>query len=87
MACLVAKTHADDQTAVGIILGELANYLQASFPCLIGIKLTYRVFKYMCRSRAEKLAKKNLNYACLSTAIAEGGVLMAFIVRLSVIPT
>ena len=46
-----------------------------------------RVFKYWCRSRADKLAKKNLNYACLSTAIAEGGILMAFIVRLSVIPT
>lgn len=50
-------------------------------------RLTGRVFKYMCRARAEKLAKKNLNYACLSTAIAEGGILMAFIVRLSVIPT
>lgn len=46
-----------------------------------------RVFKYACRSRANKLAKKNLNYACLSTAIAEGGLFMAFIVRLSVIPT
>jgi len=45
------------------------------------------VFKYWCRNRADKLAKKNLNYACLSKSIEEGGIWMAFIVRLSVIPT
>jgi hypothetical protein len=48
---------------------------------------TLSVFKYWCRSRADKLAKKNLNYACLSQALVEGGWFMAFVVRLSVIPT
>jgi uncharacterized membrane protein YdjX (TVP38/TMEM64 family) len=49
--------------------------------------LTGSVFKYWCRSRADRQAKKNLNYACLSQAIVEGGWFMAFVVRLSVIPT
>ncbi|ORX37300.1 hypothetical protein BD324DRAFT_439769 [Kockovaella imperatae] len=58
--------------AVGIILGEGANYF---------------VFKYLCTNRAKKMTKKSLNYACLSQAIIEGGFVMAWIVRLSVIPT
>ncbi|ORY25935.1 hypothetical protein BCR39DRAFT_542633 [Naematelia encephala] len=57
---------------VGTILGEVANYV---------------VFKYWCRRRAERLTRKSLNYACLSRVIAEGGFIMATIVRLSVIPT
>ena len=47
----------------------------------------YSLFKYCCHNRAERMTKKNLNYACLSQAITEGGFLMAFVVRLSVIPT
>lgn len=57
---------------VGVIIGECANYF---------------AFKYWCRARAERMTKKSLNYACLSQAIVEGGFLMAWIVRLSVIPT
>ena len=45
------------------------------------------VFKYWCRGRALRESKKNLNYACLSQALQEGGFVMATIVRLSVIPT
>ncbi|RXK40059.1 hypothetical protein M231_02699 [Tremella mesenterica] len=57
---------------VGTILGEVANYA---------------VFKYWCRGRADRLARTNLNYACLARAIEEGGIIMAWLVRLSVIPT
>ncbi|GFZ45062.1 hypothetical protein JCM24511_02788 [Saitozyma sp. JCM 24511] len=58
--------------AVGTILGEIANYV---------------VFKYWCRARADRMAKKSLNYACLSQAIVEGGFFMAWCVRLSAVPT
>jgi hypothetical protein len=46
-----------------------------------------RMFKSCCRTRAERMTRKDLNYACLSQAITEGGFLMAWTVRLSVIPT
>ncbi|WVF68958.1 hypothetical protein IAT40_003732 [Kwoniella sp. CBS 6097] len=58
--------------AVGVFLGETALFL---------------LFKHWCRHRAERMTRKSLNYACLSEAIREGGFLMAWIVRLSVIPT
>jgi hypothetical protein len=52
------------------------------------IVLTWRsLYKFWCRRRAERLTRKNLNYACLSQAIVEGGFIMAWVVRLSVIPT
>lgn len=50
-------------------------------------KLTFRMFKSCCRNRAERMTKKDLNYACLSEAVIQGGFLMALVVRLSVLPT
>jgi hypothetical protein len=47
----------------------------------------FRMFRYCCRGRAERMTKKDLSYACLSQAIMEGGFWMATLVRLSVIPT
>ncbi|CAD6563915.1 MAG: Tlg2-vesicle protein [Tremellales sp. Tagirdzhanova-0007] len=65
-----------------------------SFPPLFGNEIVMilvgdnpGVFKYWCRGRALRESKKNLNYACLSQALQEGGFVMATIVRLSVIPT
>nr|XP_031864335.1 uncharacterized protein CI109_000248 [Kwoniella shandongensis]KAA5531407.1 hypothetical protein CI109_000248 [Kwoniella shandongensis] len=58
--------------AVGIGFGEFAVFL---------------MFKYLCHARAERMTRKSLNYACLSEAVREGGFLMAWVVRLSVIPT
>ncbi|OCF45988.1 hypothetical protein I317_00076 [Kwoniella heveanensis CBS 569] len=58
--------------AVGVFLGETALFF---------------VFKYWCRHRAERMTRKSLNYACLSEAVREGGFLMAWVVRLSVMPT
>ncbi|WVQ85083.1 hypothetical protein IAT38_007247 [Cryptococcus sp. DSM 104549] len=57
---------------VGLGLGEIANFF---------------VFKYWCRTRAERMTRKSLNYACLAQAIQDGGLFMAWVVRLSVIPT
>ncbi|ODO05114.1 hypothetical protein L198_01801 [Cryptococcus wingfieldii CBS 7118] len=57
---------------VGLGLGELCVFL---------------MFKHWCHTRAERMTRKSLNYACLAQAIQDGGLLMAWIVRLSVIPT
>ena len=46
-----------------------------------------RMFKYLCRGRAERMTKQDLNYACLSEAVKQGGFPMAWAVRLSVLPT
>ncbi|KAK8858708.1 hypothetical protein IAR55_002937 [Kwoniella newhampshirensis] len=58
--------------AVGIGFGEFAVFL---------------MFKYLCHARAERMTRKSLNYACLAEAVREGGFIMAWVVRLSVIPT
>lgn len=59
-------------TAAGVVLGESAVFF---------------MFRHCLRGRAERMTKKDLNYACLSQAIVEGGFLMAWVVRLSIIPT
>ena len=43
-------------------------------------------FKYGCRSRIEKLEKRNLKYALTAEVIREGGLKMAIMVRYSSIP-
>ncbi|KAI5449007.1 hypothetical protein NCC49_005691 [Naganishia albida] len=58
--------------AAGTILGEVANFI---------------VFKYWCRGRAEKHAKKSLNYACLARVLRDGGLFLCWFSRLSAIPT
>ncbi|KAJ9090890.1 hypothetical protein QFC20_007795 [Naganishia adeliensis] len=58
--------------AAGTILGEIANFI---------------VFKYWCRGRAEKHAKKSLNYACLARVLRDGGLFLCWLSRLSAIPT
>lgn len=72
---------------VGVVWGLGRGFAIVTVGVVIGETLNYIVFKYCCRGRAERMTKKNLNYACLSQAIVEGGFVMAFIVRLSVIPT
>ncbi|RSH90810.1 Tlg2-vesicle protein [Saitozyma podzolica] len=58
-------------TAAGTLLGEIGNFY---------------AFKYCCRSRAAKLESKNLNYACMSHVVREGGFFIIFVARLSAIP-
>jgi len=72
---------------VGLVWGLGKGFAIVAVGVAIGESLDYFAFKYCCRARAERISRKNLNYACLSQAIEEGGFIMAFIVRLSVIPT
>ncbi|KAB5592156.1 Golgi apparatus membrane protein TVP38 [Ceratobasidium theobromae] len=55
----------------GTLLGEIGNFY---------------AFRYCLRGRAIKMEKKNPSYACLARVVRDGGLLVAFVVRLSVIP-
>ncbi|KAK0187211.1 hypothetical protein F5146DRAFT_1063944 [Armillaria mellea] len=57
--------------AAGTFLGEVGNFY---------------AFKYCCRSRGEKLERKNIMYACLAKVVRDGGFKIALIARLSAIP-
>ncbi|KAH9821570.1 hypothetical protein DFH28DRAFT_524897 [Melampsora americana] len=58
--------------SIGTFLGELANFY---------------VFKYACKARAARYEEKNLSFATLSLVIREGGFWIAFLARLSAIPS
>ncbi|EGG06287.1 uncharacterized protein MELLADRAFT_87381 [Melampsora larici-populina 98AG31] len=58
--------------SIGTYLGELANFF---------------VFKYACKSRAERYEEKNMSFATLSLVIREGGFWIALLARLSAIPS
>ncbi|KZP04807.1 hypothetical protein FIBSPDRAFT_766798 [Athelia psychrophila] len=57
--------------SVGQFLGELANFF---------------TFKYLCQARSNKLKETNIQYACLSRVIQDGGLKVAVVARYSVIP-
>ncbi|KIK64263.1 hypothetical protein GYMLUDRAFT_241440 [Collybiopsis luxurians FD-317 M1] len=57
--------------ALGTLLGEIANFF---------------VFKYWCSARAQKYEKKQIQYACLSKILREGGFKIAVAARYSIIP-
>ncbi|KIK64265.1 hypothetical protein GYMLUDRAFT_259246 [Collybiopsis luxurians FD-317 M1] len=57
--------------ALGTLLGEIANFF---------------VFKYWCSVRAQKYEKKQIQYACLSKILREGGFKIALAARYSIIP-
>ncbi|KAF7972410.1 hypothetical protein HWV62_17958, partial [Athelia sp. TMB] len=57
--------------AIGSFLGELANFF---------------TFKYLCQARSDKLKQKNIQYACLSKVVQDGGLKVAIVARYSVIP-
>ncbi|CED82323.1 Predicted membrane protein [Phaffia rhodozyma] len=57
--------------SAGTFLGEVGNFY---------------AFRYCFQSRARKIEKKDLTYACLSHVIREGGFLIALVVRFSAIP-
>lgn len=58
--------------AAGTVIGELGSFT---------------VFRTCCSKRAQRFSRQSLNYACLSRVIEEGGLFVAWIVRLSAIPT
>ncbi|KAL4062793.1 snare associated Golgi protein-domain-containing protein [Scleroderma yunnanense] len=58
-------------TAAGTFLGEIGNFYAA---------------KYLFQSYADKKEKSNIQYACLSRLIRDGGFKVALIVRYSAVP-
>ncbi|KAJ3980839.1 hypothetical protein F5890DRAFT_636653 [Lentinula detonsa] len=58
--------------ALGSLLGEIINYF---------------VFKFCCTSRARKLEKKKIMYACFSRVIRDGGFKVILAARYSLIPS
>ncbi|WWC88530.1 uncharacterized protein L201_003441 [Kwoniella dendrophila CBS 6074] len=72
---------------VGIVYGLGKGFAIVVVGVGLGETALFLLFKYWCRARAEKMTKKSLNYACLRESINQGGFLMAWVVRLSVIPT
>jgi uncharacterized membrane protein YdjX (TVP38/TMEM64 family) len=45
------------------------------------------MFRTCCRGRAGRFSRQSLNYACLSRVVSRGGLFVAWVVRLSAIPT
>ncbi|KAF8840464.1 hypothetical protein BDN67DRAFT_1011475 [Paxillus ammoniavirescens] len=58
-------------TVAGTLLGEIGNFY---------------VFRYLFQARAEKEEKRNIQYACLSKIVREGGFKIALIARYSAVP-
>ncbi|KAF8524914.1 hypothetical protein BU17DRAFT_42509 [Hysterangium stoloniferum] len=71
---------------VGVIWGLGVGFAIVSAGTFLGEVGNFYAFKYLCRSRGEKLEKTNLSYGCLAQVVREGGFKMALIIRLSVIP-
>jgi len=71
---------------VGVIWGLGIGFAIVCAGTFIGEVGNFYAFKYLCRSRGEKLEKTNLSYSCLAQVVREGGFKMALIIRLSVIP-
>ncbi|EPS39064.1 hypothetical protein H072_7154 [Dactylellina haptotyla CBS 200.50] len=70
----------------GAVYGLWIGFGIVAAGTFIGEILTYFAFRTVLRSRAEKLERKNLDYAALARITREGGFWIVFIVRLSVIP-
>ncbi|EIN11907.1 hypothetical protein PUNSTDRAFT_99222 [Punctularia strigosozonata HHB-11173 SS5] len=57
--------------AAGTLIGELGNFY---------------AFRYCCRSRAAKMEKNTILYACFTKIVREGGFKIALITRYSILP-
>ncbi|KAJ7485180.1 hypothetical protein B0H11DRAFT_2018379 [Mycena galericulata] len=57
--------------AVGVLLGEIANFF---------------TFKFCCSARSKKMEKSNLSYDLLAYVVRTGGFLVVLIIRYSAIP-
>ncbi|ODO09956.1 hypothetical protein I350_02179 [Cryptococcus amylolentus CBS 6273] len=72
---------------VGLVWGLGKGFAIVVVGLGLGEFCVFLMFKHWCHTRAQRMTRKSLNYACLAQAIQDGGLLMAWIVRLSVIPT
>ncbi|EGG06231.1 uncharacterized protein MELLADRAFT_116607 [Melampsora larici-populina 98AG31] len=71
----------------GLVWGLWIGFAIVSVGTFIGEVANYWTFKYACTKRAEKLERKDLNYACMCIVIRDGGFWIAFLARLSAIPS
>ncbi|EWC44401.1 hypothetical protein DRE_01227 [Drechslerella stenobrocha 248] len=70
----------------GAVYGLWIGFGIVAAGTFIGEILTYFAFRTILRKKAEALERKNLEYAALARITREGGFLVVFIIRLSIIP-
>jgi uncharacterized membrane protein YdjX (TVP38/TMEM64 family) len=71
----------------GVVWGLWVGFGIVAAGTFFGEIGTYFVFKTVLRKRAQKLERTNLNYGSLARITRDGGFLIVFIIRLSVIPS
>ncbi|RSH79265.1 Tlg2-vesicle protein [Apiotrichum porosum] len=71
----------------GLVWGFKRGSAIVAAGTLIGELASFTVFRTCCRKRASRFSRQSLNYACLSRVIEEGGLFVAWLVRLSAVPT
>ncbi|KAH9821580.1 snare associated Golgi protein-domain-containing protein [Melampsora americana] len=71
----------------GLVWGLWIGFAIVSIGTFLGEVANYWTFKYACTKRAQKLESKDLNYACMCIVIRDGGFWIAFLARLSAIPS
>ncbi|BEJ17510.1 hypothetical protein CspHIS471_0609110 [Cutaneotrichosporon sp. HIS471] len=71
----------------GVLWGIRIGFLIVAVGTVIGEMACFTVYGTCCRRRARRMAHMSLNYACLTRVISTGGLFIAWVVRLSAIPT
>ncbi|TXT13382.1 hypothetical protein VHUM_00749 [Vanrija humicola] len=71
----------------GVVWGVRGGFAIGAAGTLIGELGAFTMFRTCLRTRARRFARKSLNYACLARVVDEGGVFVAWVVRMSVIPS
>ncbi|KLT44987.1 hypothetical protein CC85DRAFT_241501 [Cutaneotrichosporon oleaginosum] len=71
----------------GVVWGVRAGFLIVAAGTVVGEMACFTVYGTCCRRRARRMAHMSLNYACLTRVISSGGLFIAWVVRLSAIPT
>ncbi|EFQ35084.1 hypothetical protein CGRA01v4_11741 [Colletotrichum graminicola] len=71
----------------GVVYGLWIGFAIVAAGTFIGEIGTWFAFKYTLRRKAHKLERTNLNYGSLARLTRDGGFLIVFIIRLSVIPS
>jgi uncharacterized membrane protein YdjX (TVP38/TMEM64 family) len=71
----------------GVVWGVRIGFLIVAAGTVLGEMACFTVYGTCCRRRARRMAHMSLNYACLTRVISSGGLFIAWVVRLSAIPT
>ncbi|KAL1408160.1 hypothetical protein Q8F55_004964 [Vanrija albida] len=71
----------------GVVWGIKGGFAIGAAGTLLGELGAFTMFRTVLRNKARRFARRSLNYACLARVVDEGGVFVAWVVRMSVIPT